>query len=160
VMAGDVYGHAPYVGRGGWSWYTGSAAWMHRAAIEHLFGMQQRGPEISFTPCLPSHWDQAELALQRNGRTLRVLLCRPNATDMLERARRAGAVERATGERWHWDADDAPPCVLLRLPAPDPQAQAGADADEASRSRPTSAGAALRWAADHPIPTVVPSTTP
>ena len=49
---------------------------------------------------------------------------------------------------------------LLRLPAPDPQAQAGADADEASRSRPTSAGAALRWAADHPIPTVVPSTTP
>ena len=38
VMAADVYTHAPYVGRGGWSWYTGSAAWLHRAAIESILG--------------------------------------------------------------------------------------------------------------------------
>ncbi len=76
VMAGDVYTEAPYTGRGGWSWYTGSAAWMHRAAIENLFGMQQRGDEIRFAPCLPSHWPQAELTLRRDGRSLRVLFCR------------------------------------------------------------------------------------
>ena len=39
VMAGDIYSAPPYVGRGGWSWYTGSAAWMHRAAIESMFGV-------------------------------------------------------------------------------------------------------------------------
>ncbi|MEO8082117.1 MAG: glucoamylase family protein, partial [Caldimonas sp.] len=47
VMAGDVYGAPPYVGRGGWSWYTGSAAWMHRAAIESLFGLSRRGDSIT-----------------------------------------------------------------------------------------------------------------
>ena len=158
VMAGDVYSHAPYVGRGGWSWYTGSAAWLHRAAVEHLFGMRQRGPEIAFTPCLPTHWDHAELTLRRDGRTLRVLLCRPNASGALERAHRAGAIEQHAGVAWRWDADDAPACVLLRLDAA--SADASAEAEAASRPRPTAAGAALRWAADAPVPKVLPSTTP
>jgi cyclic beta-1,2-glucan synthetase len=152
VMAGDVYSHAPYIGRGGWSWYTGSAAWLHRAAIEHMFGMRQSGPDIAFTPCLPSHWDHAELTLQRNGRSLVVLLCRPAATDALERARRAGAVEQAPGRSWRWEADDAPACVLLRLGA-------AVDTEAASRPRPTEPGAPLRWAANDPVPTVLPSTT-
>jgi cyclic beta-1,2-glucan synthetase len=39
-MAGDVYTQPPYVGRGGWSWYTGRAAWMHRAAVESIFGLR------------------------------------------------------------------------------------------------------------------------
>jgi cyclic beta-1,2-glucan synthetase len=76
VMAGDVYTEAPYTGRGGWSWYTGSAAWMHRAAIEQIFGLQQRGDEVRFAPCLPSHWPHAELTLRRDGRSVRVLFCR------------------------------------------------------------------------------------
>ena len=41
-MAGDVYTQPPYVGRGGWSWYTGSAAWMHRAAVESICGLRWR----------------------------------------------------------------------------------------------------------------------
>jgi cyclic beta-1,2-glucan synthetase len=41
VMAGDIYGSAPYVGRGGWSWYTGSAAWLHRAALENILGLKR-----------------------------------------------------------------------------------------------------------------------
>jgi len=118
VMAGDTYSEAPYVGRGGWSWYTGSAAWMHRAAIEHLFGMRQRGSTIAFTPCLPSHWNQAELTLKRDGRVLRVVFCRPAADAAIEAAQRAGAVERRAGEGWRWDAPDAPACVLVRLAAP------------------------------------------
>ena len=65
VMAGDVYSAPPYVGRGGWSWYTGSAAWMHRAAIEAMFGVSHHGDELVVRPCLPSAWREAELRLTR-----------------------------------------------------------------------------------------------
>jgi len=49
VMAGDVYTQPPYVGRGGWSWYTGAAAWMQRAAIESIFGLRQAA-QVQFSP--------------------------------------------------------------------------------------------------------------
>ena len=74
VMAGDVYTHPPYVGRGGWSWYTGSAAWMHRAAIESIFGLQLGAQELWFKPCMPTHWPHAELTLVRGPRTMRFIL--------------------------------------------------------------------------------------
>jgi cyclic beta-1,2-glucan synthetase len=162
VMAGDVYSHAPYVGRGGWSWYTGSAAWLHRAAIEHMFGMRQCGADISFTPCLPSHWDHAQLTLRRDGRLLVVLLCRPAAADALERARHAGAVEQAIGRTWRWDADDAPACVLLRLAAActDGGTPGGIKTEAGARPRPTASGVPLRWAASDADPTVLSWTTP
>jgi cyclic beta-1,2-glucan synthetase len=70
VMAGDVYGAAPYVGRGGWSWYTGSAAWLHRAAIETLLGLTVRGDRLSLTPRVPAHWPGFEITLRLAGRTL------------------------------------------------------------------------------------------
>ncbi len=78
-MAGDVYSAPPYVGRGGWSWYTGSAAWMQRAAIESIFGLSQRDDELSVEPCLPSAWSQAELRLTRAGKTVRILFTRSAA---------------------------------------------------------------------------------
>jgi cyclic beta-1,2-glucan synthetase len=70
VMAGDVYGAAPYVGRGGWSWYTGSAAWMHRAAVETLLGLTVRGERLSLTPRVPAHWPGFEITLRLGGREL------------------------------------------------------------------------------------------
>ena len=76
VMAGDVYSQPPYVGRGGWSWYTGSASWMHRAAIESLFGLSIQADKLSFMPCLPTHWPTAELTLKRDGHMLRFILSR------------------------------------------------------------------------------------
>jgi cyclic beta-1,2-glucan synthetase len=117
VMAGDVYSEPPYVGRGGWSWYTGSAAWMHRAAVEHLFGMCQRGPEISFTPCLPSHWERAEMTLRREGRVLRTLFGRPGAMAALAAAAGAGAIELGIGQALRWDQLAMSTCCLVRLPA-------------------------------------------
>ena len=83
VMAGDVYTQSPYVGRGGWSWYTGAAAWMHRAAVESIFGLQLEARTLSFQPCLPAHWPQAELTLVRAGRTLRFILRREDAATAL-----------------------------------------------------------------------------
>jgi cyclic beta-1,2-glucan synthetase len=76
AMAGDVYSHPPYVGRGGWSWYTGAAAWMHRAAVESIFGLTQTSRELFLRPCLPTHWPRAELTLQRDGRSMRFILIR------------------------------------------------------------------------------------
>jgi cyclic beta-1,2-glucan synthetase len=86
-MAGDVYTAPPWVGRGGWSWYTGAAAWMHRAAIESIFGLEIDAHELRFAPGLPSHWPRAELTLKRSGRTMRFLLLRASAATALEAAR-------------------------------------------------------------------------
>ncbi|MEJ8820818.1 glucoamylase family protein [Variovorax humicola] len=72
VMAGDTYGAAPYVGRGGWSWYTGSAAWMHRAAVETLLGLELRGRQLRMSPRVPAHWPGFEIALRLDGRELKV----------------------------------------------------------------------------------------
>ena len=122
VMAGDIYTEAPYVGRGGWSWYTGSAAWMHRAAIEHLFGLQQHGDEIAFDPQLPSHWPQAEITLRRGARSLRVLMSRsagaPGAT--------GADFDLAPGQRLRWDAVGPHSTGLLRL-QPSRTVSAGAE---------------------------------
>ena len=84
AVAGDVYTQAPYVGRGGWSWYTGAAAWLHRAAVESIFGLQLGAQELSFTPCLPTHWPRAELCLSRDGRTMRFVFIRGDAQAALD----------------------------------------------------------------------------
>jgi cyclic beta-1,2-glucan synthetase len=62
VVAGDVYGRAPHAGRGGWSWYTGSAAWMYRAGVESMLGFRRRGETFSIDPCIPSSWPGYEIA--------------------------------------------------------------------------------------------------
>ena len=64
VMAGDVYGSPPYVGRGGWSWYTGSAAWLYRAALESLLGLSVKQGQLSLRPCVPAHWPSFEVTLR------------------------------------------------------------------------------------------------
>jgi len=56
VVAADVYAVAPHTGRGGWTWYTGSAAWMYRLLVESLLGLKLETDTLRFTPCLPSGW--------------------------------------------------------------------------------------------------------
>jgi cellobiose phosphorylase len=70
VLAGDVYSVAPHVGRGGWSWYTGSAGWMYRLLIESLLGIQlENGNQLRLSPCLPEDWDHVMIDY-RFGETL------------------------------------------------------------------------------------------
>ncbi|WP_186342984.1 glycoside hydrolase family 94 protein [Allochromatium palmeri] len=57
VIAADVYGVAPHVGRGGWTWYTGSAGWMYRLILESLLGLRLEADRLYIAPCLPAHWD-------------------------------------------------------------------------------------------------------
>ena len=56
MVAADVYAVAPHVGRGGWTWYTGSAGWMYRLIIESLLGMRLEGGRLRIEPCLPADW--------------------------------------------------------------------------------------------------------
>ena len=56
VIAADVYAVAPHTGRGGWSWYTGSAGWMYRLIVESLLGLRREGEVLHLAPCLPADW--------------------------------------------------------------------------------------------------------
>jgi cellobiose phosphorylase len=56
VMAADVYAVPPHTGRGGWTWYTGSAGWMYRLILESLLGLRLETDRLFIEPCLPSHW--------------------------------------------------------------------------------------------------------
>ncbi len=64
VVAADVYGQPPHVGRGGWTWYTGSAAWMYRAGLEWILGFRQRGASLLVDPCVPKAWRGFEIAFR------------------------------------------------------------------------------------------------
>ena len=57
VVAADVYAVAPHTGRGGWTWYTGSAGWMYRLILESLLGVRLEVDKLHFTPCLPAAWN-------------------------------------------------------------------------------------------------------
>lgn len=57
VVAADVYAVQPRTGRGGWTWYTGSAAWMYRLILESLLGLKLEADKLSFEPCIPAEWD-------------------------------------------------------------------------------------------------------
>jgi cyclic beta-1,2-glucan synthetase len=58
VVAADVYSTAPHDGRGGWTWYTGSAGWMYRAGIEGLLGLTRQGDRLHLNPCFPKTWPE------------------------------------------------------------------------------------------------------
>jgi len=68
VVAADVYAHPMHVGRGGWTWYTGSAGWMYRAAVEACLGLRVEGSTFAIDPCIPSVWPKYSLVWRR-GRT-------------------------------------------------------------------------------------------
>ena len=115
VMAGDVYSQPPYVGRGGWSWYTGAAAWLHRAAVESIFGLQLGSEYLSFNPCLPSHWPQAELKLKREGRTMRFILRRSMPADALQETAQWNAQLLKRREPLQWTKLVVDSCFVIPL---------------------------------------------
>jgi cyclic beta-1,2-glucan synthetase len=116
VMAGDVYTQPPRVGRGGWSWYTGAAAWMHRAAVESIFGLQLDARELLVTPCLPTHWPRAELTLRRGSRTMRFIFVRGAALAAAAVQAEPGARPLQPGERLCWPELANVTCFVVPLP--------------------------------------------
>jgi cyclic beta-1,2-glucan synthetase len=96
VVAADVYGVAPHTGRGGWTWYTGSAAWMYRVTIEALLGLQLVGNRLRLNPCLPSEWPGFEVTFRRGGTSWKLIVelaaesdasvatCQPTEIELVE----------------------------------------------------------------------------
>ena len=61
VVSADVYAVTPHTGRGGWSWYTGSAGWMYRLIVESLLGLHREGEMLYLAPCLPADWPELKI---------------------------------------------------------------------------------------------------
>ena len=79
VAAGDVYAVPPHTGRGGWTWYTGSAGWMYRAALEYILGFKLEGERLRIEPCIPRFWREFEITYRRGNTTYRIKVENPNA---------------------------------------------------------------------------------
>lgn len=80
VVAADVYAVSPHIGRGGWTWYTGSAGWMYRLIVESLLGLKLEHNQLRFVPCLPKEWTTFKVHY-RFRRTLYHITVRQSATD-------------------------------------------------------------------------------
>ena len=72
VVAADVYSSPDKGGRGGWTWYTGSAGWLYRAAVESILGIQREGDRLTIRPVLPHHWNGYSATLKLGGATYRI----------------------------------------------------------------------------------------
>ena len=70
VMAADVYGRAPHVGRGGWTWYTGSSSWMYRCAVEAILGFDLQAGVLRLRPRLPRGWTDFQMVYRRKAAVL------------------------------------------------------------------------------------------
>ena len=67
AVAADVYSEAPHEGRGGWTWYTGSAGWLYRAGLEWILGFRLRANQLQLAPCVPPDWPGFTLRYQHRG---------------------------------------------------------------------------------------------
>jgi len=77
VMTADVYSGYPNKGRGGWSWYTGSAGWIYRAGLEYILGFQKNGDSIIMDPCIPKEWKEYVINYQYRSSSYRILVKNP-----------------------------------------------------------------------------------
>jgi cyclic beta-1,2-glucan synthetase len=81
VVAADVYSAAGHIGRGGWTWYTGSAGWMYRAGIEWILGVRVHAGELLLDPCLPSWWPKIEVRVRHRANLYVVTVENPHGVN-------------------------------------------------------------------------------
>ncbi len=113
VVAADVYAVPPHDGRGGWTWYTGSAGWMYRLILESLVGIRLEGARLTFVPCLPQAWPSFRVHYRHGDTFYHIELARlPNAADASE-TRASGRPGAATGTKPV--ADGARPGSRMRI---------------------------------------------
>jgi cyclic beta-1,2-glucan synthetase len=78
VVCADLYSAESHVGRGGWTWYTGSAAWMYRTAVEGILGINLRGGFLSIDPCIPRAWSGFEITYQHGSSSYHIAVDNPH----------------------------------------------------------------------------------
>ncbi len=80
VVAADVYGEGALAGRGGWSWYTGSAGWLYRAAVESILGLKRENGELHINPAIPQEWDGFSADINVDGKVRKITVKRSGDT--------------------------------------------------------------------------------
>jgi cyclic beta-1,2-glucan synthetase len=95
VVAADVYSQPPHVGRGGWTWYTGSAGWMYRVGIEGILGITLERGALRVDPCIPRAWPGFEATVRLSGSEYHVVVENPDGVNRGVRRLDIDGVERA-----------------------------------------------------------------
>jgi cyclic beta-1,2-glucan synthetase len=78
VVCADVYSMPPHAGRGGWTWYTGSAGWMYRAGLEWILGFRLRGKTLVIDPCIPRRWPGFEIVYRYGSTRYEIAVANPH----------------------------------------------------------------------------------
>jgi cellobiose phosphorylase len=81
VVAADVYALSPHIGRGGWTWYTGSAGWMYRLILESLLGLRLEASRLHFAPCLPADWAEFKVHYRYRETVYHITVSRTSAAN-------------------------------------------------------------------------------
>ena len=104
MTAADVYGAPPFTGRGGWTWYTGSAAWLYRLGVEAILGLTREGDDVSASsPCIPASWEGFRARLRFASSTYEVRV------ENTEPVGSGGAGSRSQVRKLTLDGTDIPP---------------------------------------------------
>ncbi len=79
VVAGDIYAESPHVGRGGWTWYTGSSGWLYRAGMEWILGFRVKGSVLYIDPCIPRSWPGFTISFRYHSATYQIKVDNPSS---------------------------------------------------------------------------------
>ena len=138
VMSADVYSVAPHTGRGGWSWYTGSAGWMYRLIVESLLGLQLEtspaGAHLVFAPCLPADWPGYRLEYRYRETLYHIeVMQSESAADQIEIQLDDGVKQATNALALHDDGTPHRVTVRLRIPPAPGGERRSASGDAAAR---------------------------
>jgi cyclic beta-1,2-glucan synthetase len=93
VVAADVYSEPPHTGRGGWTWYTGSAGWLYRVGLENMLGFHREGSKLRIEPCISSSWPRYEITYRYYSSTYHITVHNPRGVEHgVERVTADGSV--------------------------------------------------------------------
>lgn len=84
VIPADVYGVGNLAGRGGWTWYTGSASWYYKAGIEDLLGLKIEQGYVKIEPCIPKDWQEYQMKYQYKNSWYDIVVKNPNGKNSFE----------------------------------------------------------------------------
>jgi cyclic beta-1,2-glucan synthetase len=106
IVAADVYGAPPHTGRGGWTWYTGSASWLYRVGLEAILGFHLREGRLQIQPCIPDGWPGCEITYRHGSSTYHVVVENAGGSSgarslTLDGRAVAGAIDLADDGQWH-----------------------------------------------------------
>jgi cyclic beta-1,2-glucan synthetase len=116
VLAADIYGVAPHAGRGGWTWYTGSAGWMYRAGLEWILGFRVQAGALILDPCIPKSWPGFEIVYRHGSATYQIHVDNPHgATRGIAQAMLDGVALDGAPPRCRLEDDGKTHCVRIVL---------------------------------------------